>query len=287
MANKKISFYVFNIKLQTEKAADERKKEYIRIIRELSKRKSFFQIGKNEAITMYTAYGDSSNPEPPYIYGHAARGTYIAGDEITILKDGKITKGLNDPNQLIDPKTVDYIFVPEVHRFALQKVNGGPSHVHFEKYLNSFLSRIKDKDDILEIVLEKDSDVIQEIFTAKAIHSLSYKISYTNDDLMEDYGNELDEQLKQAKIGEISVVAKADNQIEGFDINESVILKGGLELAKSNGEIRNAVIVPAGKSIKKKKISNSNLPQVQVFEDDDQGSKWKRWAKAILSLYQN
>jgi hypothetical protein len=60
-----------------------------------------------------------------------------------------------------------------------------------------------------------------------------------------------------------------------------------LELAKSNGEIRNAVIVPAGKSIKKKKISNSNLPQVQVFEDDDQGSKWKRWAKAILSLYQN
>jgi len=201
-----------------------------------------------------------------------------------ILKDGKITRGLNDPNQLIEPATVDFIFIPEIHRLGLQKGPKGPTGKQFEEYLNAYLKKFTDKEDILEIILEKDEAVIQEIFTAKSVYSISYKISYTNDDLTKDFGEEFDEQLKKAKIGEISVVAKSDNITEGLNIHESLLLKGGLELAEKNGEIRNATIVRPGRS-KKVKISNTDKPKIESFEDDDKGNKWMIWANRLLSIY--
>jgi len=282
---KTVQFYVYNIKLQTKKTGDVKRKEYIRIISALSNAKIFFQVRNNEAITMYSSYGGERDEKPEYIYGRASKGMYIPGEEVNSLKDGKVTKQPNDPERIIGPKTVDYIFIPDIHRLALQKANAGPSYQQFEAFLRANLPKIVDKNDLIEIVLEKDSSVIKEIFTAKSVHSLSYKISYTNDDLVGVLGDELDEQLKSSNIGDLSVTAKADNLADGLNIEQSIILKGGLELAERNGEIRNAVIVPEGIGARKKTVSNKDRPQIQFFEDEDQGDKWRRWARKILSVY--
>lgn len=283
MSNK-ITFFVFNIKLQTNKSDEERLVAYRDLIEKLTQKKNrILEVKQNQAIIMYSSLGDKGSP---FIYGRTAKGLYVPGEEKRVLKDGELQKESNDPNSLIDPNLARYIFIPAAHRLCVEKTSKGPSPVDIERYLNHFLSRLIDKDDIIEIVLEKDTRAIEEIFSAEAVYELSYKISYTNEDLNKDLAKLFDEELKENNIGELIVNAKADNKQEGLKIDNSPILGGGLKLAESNGEIRRAVIIP--KNAKRKKtVTNQDKPKLIDLKFKDQDNFLSLWYNKIINLYRN
>lgn len=281
MSNK-ITFFVFNIKLQTNKSDEERLTAYRDLIQKLTQKKNrIFEIKKNQAIIMYGSLGDSSSP---FIYGRSAKGLYVSGEVKNVLKNGEVQKEPNDPDSLIDPNQARYIFIPEAHRLCVEKTSKGPSPSDIEKYLNHFLNKLIDKEDIIEIVLEKDTRAIEEIFNAISVYEISYKISYTNEDLNKDLAKLFDDELKENNIGELTVNAKADNKQEGLKIDKSPILGGGLKLAESNEEIRRAVIIP--KNAKKKKtVTNQDIPKLIDLRFKDQDNFWLIWYNKILTLY--
>lgn len=278
----KITFFLFNIKLQTNKNNEERLLAYRELIEKLTQKKNrILEVKPNQAVTMYGSLGDKMSP---YIYGRTAKGLYIAGEEKKIFKDGELQKEPNDPNSLIDPNIARYIFIPDAHRLCVEKTTKGPNPSDIEKYLNHFLNSLIDKEDIIEIILEKDTKAIKEIFSAKSVHEISYKISYTNEDLSQDLAKLFDDELKENNIGELVVNAKADNKSEGLKINNTPILGGGLKLAESNGEIRRAVIIPIN-SKKKKTISNQDKPKFLELKFEDKDPFWEVWYKKIINIY--
>lgn len=279
----KFNCFIVNIKLQSEIAGEERTKEYIRIIKELSSSKKILKIGKNEGIQMYSIYGVRDGEIPEYIYGHMAKGAYIEGDQVNVIEGGQIVKEENKP-RVINPITSDFIFIPKKHRLIVEKLAGTPTEKQVEEYLNKFLVSYVRKDDILEIVLEKDENVIRQIYDAKSVYKLSYEISYTNDDAIGPLGDELEKQIKKSKIGKLKLTAEADNKSEGLDIDNSVLLEGGLELAEANGTINSAKIKPKG-GTKIISISNKDKPKVIPIEiDTDLGSKFKQWYNKMIKL---
>ncbi|MNK09298.1 hypothetical protein D3C87_272560 [compost metagenome] len=279
----KFNCFIVNIKLQSEVTGEERTKEYIRIINELSSRKKILKVGKNEAIQMYGGYGLREGKIPEFIYGSFAKGTYIDGEEISVIEEGEIKKDKNNP-RLINPVVTEFIFIPKRHRLVIKKKSGAPSETQIEAYLNTFSPRYVKKPDILEVVLEKDSSVIHQIYSAESVYKISYEISYTNDDAIGIFGEELERQIKESKIGNLKLTAEADNTSDGLNMGESILLKGGLQLAEKDGTINSAKIKPekGGKIIT---ISNKDKPKVIPIDvDQSLGSWYRQWYNKIINL---
>jgi hypothetical protein len=281
-----LNFFVFNIKLQSNKTGEERTLAYVTLIEKLTQNPyKVFATNKSEAIVMYGAYNTKDNGKSLYLYGRAAKGLYIAGEEKNILKDGEVKIESNNEDELINPIIVRYLFFPDAHRLFVEKKNGGPGQFDIEKLLNRELNLLINTDEILEVILEKDDSTIKEIFAAKVVHSLSFKVSYTNEDFLKDLADEFDKELKDTNIGELSVTAKADNHIEGLKIDSSPLLGGGLKLAESNGEIRSASITPNNGKGKIKMISNRNKPKILTLKMEDSDNFWDKWYKNVLKIY--
>lgn len=281
---KKIPFFIINIKLQNDQNQEERTLRYRELISRLSRDRKILEIkNKNAAIIMYSSYGDSSSP---YIYGQIAKGVHIAGEEIDVIKEGGQSKELNDPKSIKLPNSARYIFVPAAHRLCIEKVAKGPTPIEVEKYINEFLAKYLNEGEILEVLLEKDEKTIEEIFEAKAVYEVSYKISYTNEDIGSEMDTLFDQELKRSNIGQIEIKAKADNKIEGLKVEGTPILEGGLKIAKSNGEVTRAVIIPEGRR-RRKTISNDSKPKLIEIEEDDSLSFWVIWYNKIMGLYRS
>lgn len=286
--NQTLNFFVFNIKLQSEKIGEERTKAYIRLIERLaSKPYKYFQTGKSEAIVLFGPTASTDNDIPNYLYGRAAKGFYVPGEERKVLSDGEIVSESNDPNALINPEVSKYLFFPDAHRLFLERRKGAPNQFEVEKYLKHELNKYIDSEDLLEIVLEKDENAIKQIFAARVVHSISYKVSYTNEDFLDDLAADYDKELKDNNIGEISVFARSDNHVEGLKIENSKMLGGGLKLAESNGEIRSASITPNDNKGKKITVTNKDKPKVLQMKFEEKDSFWDKWYNTVRSIYRN
>lgn len=283
-----LNFFVFNIKLQSNKVGDERTLAYVTLIEKLTRKPyKLFVTGKSEAVVMYGSTNTTDGNKSLYLYGRAAKGFYVAGDERKVLKDGEVTVETNNANELINPTIVRYLFFPDAHRLFLERKNNGPTQFEIERLLKLELNYLIDPDEKLEVNLEKDENTIKEIFAAKVVHSISYKVSYTNEDFLEDLADDFDKELKETNIGEISVIAKADNHIEGLKIQSSKLLGGGLKLAENNGEIKSASITPNDGKGKIKIITNKDKPKVLSLKFEDKDNFWDKWYKNVLKLYRS
>ncbi|WDF68699.1 DUF4747 family protein [Sphingobacterium oryzagri] len=279
---KKSTFFILNVKLQNVENNDERSSRYRELISELSNDRHILKVrAKNAAVIMYASYGDSSIP---YIYGRIAKGIQLDGQEIEVIKDGNQSTEINDPNSVKLPNVARYIFVPLAHRLCVEKVANGPLPNEVEKYLKDFLVRYLKKDEKIEVILEKDEQTIDRILKAKTVLEINYKISYTNEDIGSAMDTLFDKELKDSKIGQIEVKAKADNDVDGLKINGTPILEGGIKLAESNGEIKRAVIIPKGKT-KKETISNEKKPKTIEIEENDNIPFWEQLYKKIMNKY--
>lgn len=286
MATKKNKFYVFNVKLQTNKSDEEKFQAYENLITGLTSVRKYTRLNKNEAITMYEPFHGSENGLK-YFYGALGKGiSFFDKEEIHITdKDNNISTERTNKNQIIEPIYGEYIFIPSIHRFALISKSHSISLSDFDKFLQDHLQKLVNVPDILIVDYEKDSSIIDEIFKARAIYSLSYEISYSNNDALSAQGELFDELLKVNHIGDLKVTAQSDYSTEGMNVKNVDFLGGGIEVAKKNGTIKEAIIIP-NEGDKKIKISNVEKPKIQDFELLDSNDNLNlRWFLKLIKIY--
>ena len=280
--SKKFRFFVINIKLQNNQSPKERALRYRALIKKISSSKNIFDTGnQSNALTMYLSHGDDSSP---FIYGRLAKGIHFLGDEIDAIKNGQKETEVNDPNSLKVPNIARYIFVPDAHRLCVEKKVNGPLPKEVEKYLTKYLTKELIQGEKIEILIEKDEKTVERILNARRVFEIQYKISYTNEDINSAMDKLFDQDLKNSNIGTIEVSAKADNDVVGLNVKGTPILEGGIKLARANGEIKKAVIIPKG-STKKETVSNNGQPKVLNFQEEDNVPFWKYWYDIIMKKY--
>lgn len=285
MTIRKKKFYVFNIKLQSDKKGDERTQAYEEVIRSLTSVKRFTRLNKNEAITIYQPYERIENGIK-YFYGYIGKGiSFFDKEEIRVLDNNDITKEVVKKDKILEPTDGEYIFIPIIHRFALISRPNSISIFEFNKFLQEHVPRLVQMPERLLIDFEKEPSIIEEIFKASAVYSLSYEISYSNNDALLAQGELFDELLKENHIGNLHVTAKSDHSEIGMNIENVDFLGGGLEVAKKNGIIKNATIKPMN-SDKTRKISNADKPLIQEFDMIDENDNLSlKWFQKLLRIY--
>jgi len=287
MSKKKFKFYVFNIKLQSPKTGEGRTKAYEDLILNLTKRKRFTRLNKSDAITIYPPY-EREDKGIKYFYGNIGKGiSFFDKEEVNVLNNNSVSKEVINKENIFEPIMGQYIFIPSIHRLALMKTSNSISIFELEKFLREHLGKLIAPEEKIEIDFEKEEAVIDEIFKAYAVYSLSYEISYTNNDALSAQGELFDSVLKDNHIGKLNVTAVSDHADEGMNIEDVNFLGGGLEVAKKNGVVKSAVIKPAEKK-RRKKVTNKENPSIHevemINENDDQSI---HWFKKLLNLYKS
>ena len=142
----------------------------------------------------------------------------------------------------------NFFFVPEAHRFFyIDKSEFSDRQIDPFLHFSFYMVIIKSEE--LKIDIEVSHNVISEIINADIVSRLEINVSYTNNDLSEDYEEFVDKDLKDTGVNNINLVANS-NKKSTLDLLKSKILKGYLLLSQKNGSAK-ATIKNEGKPRKK------------------------------------
>lgn len=209
----KFKSQLINIKLQTSK--ENKKEAYIKLFSDLLDQSIHVGVGENRHMILLSKYPQNTDSETKYIYGKIGKGFYFdkpTGVAID-LASKESEKVVTNQDKIIHATITEYVFIPDAHRFCLI-LGGNITLLEVFKFLNEALHTVKDKEDIVKLEIENEPEIVDEILTAKKVHQLSYKISYTNDDFNKAVAAQLDARLKKCFVGTLEVNAKADNNGE-------------------------------------------------------------------------
>jgi|GEM_PF-1331721 hypothetical protein len=269
---KSFKFQVINIKLQTKKVGVEKETAYADLIRKMKDEKIHSSVAENMHMIIYSFF-ERVTPvsQIEYLYGNLGKGIYFEEDLIDSLNIEKSEgeKQQSNKNQILDPKMGQYIFVPKIHRLIYINKSGiSINNIH--KFLKDSLSKVADKEDIVEIEIAKDPKITDEILKAYEIHSLDYEISYTNDDPTSSVEKLLDERLKKLFAGKLNVKIEADHNGHLNMTEPDELVEGGVKLAEQNGQVNEAVITrkPGGKRIKLSNRESARKFDVECTEEN-------------------
>jgi hypothetical protein len=165
-----------------------------------------------------------------------------------------------DPNLNPNAKIGEFYFIPKAHRFCLVLKSGGISPSQIKIFLEQALRNIYGEKEI--VVEEETSRVfIDKIMKCNSIKRLHINITYTNDDLTDDFKKMWDDDLKQSNVGRADITANALKN-EDIDLKNNQLLMGALQLSESNGYAE--VQIKEGKQ--KKTYKTTEYPRVEIIK---------------------
>lgn len=212
---------------------------------------------------------------------------YVSFDRIDFI-DNKTRKIIPRPiPDNIEGRVSEYefVFVPSVHRFAIIKLGKINSDV---KRLGAPLGKIQEiikaafdinldvgQETIVEI--EQEEFLFEEILNSDLL-SLTFRVSYTNDDILPEGKEFIDNLLKKSHIQNFT--GKLDSDNTGSISTEQGFVRGILELAKENGMVKATIKNNDGKKI----LNSLDFPMIKSVESEDNNNRFMIFLKGIHSF---
>jgi hypothetical protein len=178
-------------------------------------------------------------------------------------------------------KEGEYFFIPEAHRFCFILTSGGIAVSQVISFLTTAIEKVIDDSQSVTITEEKNEDVIEKILNAKDLSFLDINITYTNNDLTDDFDKLLDDDLKEGHIRNLHLQAKSFKK-DSINLTNSKVLKAALKLSQSNGYAE-ATIKENGKN---KTICTTQYPREEIIETS-YGNEFIDIYKKIINIFRN
>jgi hypothetical protein len=175
----------------------------------------------------------------------------------------------------------DYYFIPSAHRFCFVLKSNGIALSQVEIFLNNVLAKTIERNQSVFINRELTEDFVERIVKAETLTRLDIDISYTNNDLTDDFDKLLDNDLRDGQVKNLHLEAKSFNK-ESINLSQSKVLSAALKLSQSNGYAE-ATIKENGRSIN---ISTTEYPRIeQIFTKE--GLEYLDVFHKIMNLFRN
>ena len=252
--DKDISFriHIFNLKILPKEEGI-----YSDIFQRIFKEDVDFNIRSDKYMTIHSL---SELADKSAVKGELIYYTILDGKDWYNRKAKRIEDVEIDPNLNPNVKVGEFYFIPNAHRFCLVLKSGGISPLQIKIFLEKALRYIYIEKEI--VVEEETSRVfLDRIMECKSIKQLHVNITYTNDDLTDDFKKMWDDDLKQSNIGRTDITAKALKN-QDIDLKNNQILMGALQLSESNGYAE--VQIKEGKH--KKTYKTTEYPRVEIIK---------------------
>ncbi|SHL67603.1 protein of unknown function [Chitinophaga jiangningensis] len=275
---KRVKYYVFNIKLRSNLRSGT--EAYKNMFIELFRKKIMKPVPHDKEMILRTQFL-KVNEGKEFFTGKISKFTKIDNKDWINLDNLEIEEVAIPANRFPNLKETDYVFVPSAHRFAIvKKVEVTvPSVLAF---LTDALQEIIMEGEYVDVIVQQANNVFEEILNANSIEKLKIEISYTNDDIVEGAEEFMDELLKGAGIGKLTIEAKADHN-RNINVTSEVI-GGALLLAKSNGSVEAKIV---DNQNKKQLLRTEEYPEEFVTTYLDAFEESDSIARDILNEYRN
>lgn len=251
-----VHFFVFNIRLLTDR--ERMPVTYMRLFQKL------YWLRRPEPVRKTRCYMMLASMEECHIAGTPVLKGYL----------GKFCEERSNPWYDFHPCTVEhqsraelgcpnfrlieYLFIPALHRLCLLMRLDNRSLSMVETFLKAELNRVAGRDEEVHVTLEKSREFLEDIFRAHDILDIRFHVSFSNQDLNDEYATLVDNQLRDAEIEHLEIRGRARDG-KSVDLKKSEFLMGAAGLVPSNG--RASVRIVTGKG-EKKTVDTSNYPRI-------------------------
>ena len=263
---KSIKLNVFNVKLLSDgRSGEAAYRELFKDFYAANPRISTYGEKCTELRTMFGA-------EDEVMYGTMLNYTVIDPDDWYDKIEDRKTRVEMPEDKFPNCKKWDYFFIPSRHRFCFLDKQG-VSAKQIGVFLEKGLSKVLKENEEIKVSIEVCSDAIERIINADEIARLKVCLSYSNNDLTADYEALIDDDMRAGQVRDLEIEVKRKNK-GSIDLGKSKLLKGYLNLSKSNGSAE-AVIVENQQNIKIETKDHPLRLNVDISDDNI--------AKSVLS----
>ncbi len=157
-----------------------------------------------------------------------------------------------------DFRIMEYIFIPTLHRLCLLVRLDKRSLLMVQRFLDTALNRVARVDEEVQVTLEKSREFLQDILDARDILDIKLHVSFSNQDLNDEYTTLVDSQLREAEIEHLEISGRPRDG-KSVNLKKSEFLMGAAGLVPSNGRALVQIVNHKGE---KETVDTSNYPRI-------------------------
>ncbi|UHG93404.1 DUF4747 family protein [Spirosoma oryzicola] len=227
------TYLLLNIKLISNRRQGE--DAYKQIFQDIYSNTITEHVGRGKRAFLRTMFPENIDGQEFY-YGRITRFTDLENNSwVSVITREEITMNLEKglyPNK----QETEYVFVPQAHRLAL-KLSSDFTIKNAQDFFTKAIGKVVSSDEDFSVNIQQSTDIFEEIFKAQKVENLYINVTYTNsDEIGDDAAEWLDAQLKASNISEANLTFEAGkNETINLDTD---LIKGGLDLARENGEVQ-------------------------------------------------
>ena len=246
--------------------------EYVKILTKIYSEKLMVKTSgeKQTFMTEFIKMGNNYQ-------GVLSNAIFVDPDSKVIDKDTYAIKASEiNPNDGLSLKQWNFYFFPRYHRIAIEsKASIGQVKKFFQENFANILN-----DEEFNISIETDRGAIQRIIDSKGLSNLTIKLSYTNNDNVEDWEKIFDGEMRDSGTNKAQFSFKSSVK-GGIQLVKSKIICALLNLSKSNGTARATILRSDGKSEVIDTDSYPKITGVSYKENEEPTKKLEEEVKQI------
>jgi hypothetical protein len=277
--NRSFNFSMFNIKISPRTSEENFTQLYVDLIRKLHSENIAINTRGEKYMELRTL---SSYDNDKVIYGKLTFYTILNGND-WYNKRSKTIENVELENDLYpNAKEIEYYFIPEAHRFCFINKTNGIAMSQIEIFLSKALPLIVDQDKTVIVTKELTEDVIDRIISASKLFKLQIELSYSNNDLSEDFEELLDNDLREGQVKNLNLLARSFKS-ETIDLEKSKFLNAALRLSQSNGFAEATIENADGKN---ENVATIEYPRKELLHSTE-GNEHIDVLTRVLRLFRN
>jgi hypothetical protein len=284
MSTRKINAkgFILNVKLKSPS----RKGEEVLgdLLLQINKSKIREKISPDREVMFKNAFKDTWN-NVEFLHGKFISGVELIPDEWFNVDELEQEEVLLDEKLRANMREAEFVFVPKAHRMYVVKKLKSISHKQIQKYLFIALNKVIQKDEEVEIFIEKDSEKIEEIFKNKRVDWIEFNISRSNNDNTDGAIDFIQEQMDEANVYKYTGKVQSKNNEEGINV-ETKFIKGVIHLGNSNGYVKARI---SEKEATSKAETINTLSYEKEFRNEilNSENKFKELCRFVYNKFRN
>jgi hypothetical protein len=278
---KKRSFNMsmFNIKISPKESDEDFTELYTNLIKRLHSENIAKNTRGEKWMEMRTQF---SYDNDKVLYGMLTYYTMLDGTDWYNKRTKMIQTVELDEDLYPNAKEIGYYFIPEAHRFCFINKTNGIAMSQIEIFLQEALPELVEDDKVVFVTQELTSDVIERIINAPKLFRLEVGISYSNNDLSDEFEELFDNDLRDSHVQDLNMIAKSF-KADSIDIENSKILKAALKLSQSNGYAEATIQNEEGKN---ENVATVDYPRKELVFSSE-GNEHKDVFAKVMRLFRN
>jgi len=270
---------MFNIKISPKQNDEDFTTLYSELIKKLFKKNIAINTRSEKWMQLRTQF---SHENDKVLYGKIIYYTKLDNNDWFNSNKKEIEKIELDKNLHPNAKEIEYFFIPEAHRFCFINKSNGIAISQVEIFLKDALPKLIGDDKQVIVTQELTYDVIEKIINSPSLTRLEVGVSYSNNDLTDDFEALFDDDMRDSEIQHFNMTAKSFST-NTIKIGISKILKAALKLSQSNGYAKATIKNDEGKN---ENIATTEYPRKESVSSTE-GNEHKDVFLKIIRLFRN